>query len=273
MTTAFVLGGGGILGAVEVGMLRGLLEAGHTPDLVIGTSIGAINGALLAKEPSLAMVGRLENMWMRSSSAKEVYGEGPLKAVRRAVTSRTHLYSAAPLKESLMAELGDLCFEDLAVPLQVCAASIERSAEHWFCEGPIVPAVMASAAVPGLLPPVKVGEEHYLDGGIVNSIPVGRAVALGATVIYVLQVGRIDRPLSVPTNPLDVAKVAFEIARRHRFVREMSELPPGVVAHVLPAAGTSTKDDSMLAHLDLGSISARISESYAATVDYLAAQG
>ena len=84
----------------------------------------------------------------------------------------------------------------------MCAASIERAAEHWFVAGPIVPAIVASAAVPGLLPPAKVGDEHYLDGGIVNSIPLGRAVALGADVVYVLQVGRIDRPLTVPTAAL-----------------------------------------------------------------------
>ena len=65
--------------------------------------------------------------------------------------------------------------------LEVCAASIERAAEHWFTEGPLVPAILASAAVPGLLPPAEVDGEHFLDGGLVNSIPVGRAVELGAT--------------------------------------------------------------------------------------------
>ena len=79
---------------------------------------------------------------------------------------------------------------------QVCAASIERAAEHWFDSGPLVDAVVASAAVPGLLPPAKIGDEHFLDGGIVNSIPLGRAVQLGATRVFVLQVGRIERPLS-----------------------------------------------------------------------------
>jgi NTE family protein len=99
---------------------------------------------------------------------------------------------------------------------------------------------VASAAVPGLLPPAKVGDEHFLDGGIVNSIPLGRAVALGADVVYVLQVGRIDRPLQVPKRPWEVARVSFEIARRHRFSRELAEVPDGVVAHVLPARARRT---------------------------------
>jgi NTE family protein len=113
------------------------------------------------------------------------------------------------------------------------------------------------------------GEEHFLDGGIVNSIPVGRAVGLGATRIFVLQVGRIDRPLVSPRRPWDVARVSFEVARRHRFQRELSEIPAGVEAHVLPAAGTSSKDDSMLAFRDFDSVQRRIDATYDASKDYL----
>ncbi len=148
-----------------------------------------------------------------------MYGDRRLRTVRRAVATGTHMYSAQPLTERLQEELGDITFEELPVRFQVCAASIERAAEHWFDSGPVVDAVVASAAVPGLLPPARVGEEHYLDGGIVNSIPLGRAVQLGATRVFVLQVGRIDRPLTPPRRPWEVARVSFEIARRHRFVR------------------------------------------------------
>ena len=133
----------------------------------------------------------------------------------------------------------------------------------------MVDAVVASAAVPGLLPPAKVGDEHFLDGGIVNSIPVGRAVQLGATRVFVLQVGRIDRPLSVPRRPWEVARVSFEIARRHRFVREMAELPAEVEAHVLPAGGTSSRDDTLLGSRDFSSVQQRIDETYEASVAYL----
>ena len=202
MTTAFVLGGGGVLGAVEVGMLRALLERDITPDLVLGTSVGALNGAMVAKDPSPAVIERLIGLWQQASETRDVYGDRPFRTVRRAVSTRTHIYSAAPLKQRLREELDDLTFEDLPVRFQVCAASIERAAEHWFTSGPVVDAVIASAAVPGLLPPARIGDEHYLDGGIVNSIPVGRAVQLGATRVFVLQVGRIDRPLSAPTTPV-----------------------------------------------------------------------
>jgi NTE family protein len=156
------------------------------------------------------------------------------------------------------------------VRFQVCAASIERAAEHWFSSGPLVEAIMASAAVPGLLPPAEVDGEHYLDGGIVNSIPLGRAVALGADRIFVLQVGRIDRPLRPPQRPWEVARVSFEIARRHRFARELAEVPDRVEVHVLPARGTSVRDDSLLAHRDFSRVRARIDASYEASRDYLA---
>jgi NTE family protein len=114
-----------------------------------------------------------------------------------------------------------------------------------------------------------VGDEHYLDGGIVNSIPLGRAVALGADEIYVLQVGRIDRPLKVPTRPWEVARVSFEIARRHRFARELAEVPDGVVAHVLPARGTSPRDDTIRGHRDFSGVGTRIEATYRASLAYL----
>ncbi|WP_121258778.1 patatin-like phospholipase family protein [Nocardioides ferulae] len=273
MTTAFVLGGGGVLGAVEVGMLRALFERDIRPDLVLGTSIGALNGALVARDPSPAVIERLTDLWRDAAeSPRQVYGDRPLRTVRRAMATGTHLYSSKPIKQRLVDELGDLRFEDLAVPLHVCAASIERAAEHWFSSGPVVDAVVASAAVPGLLPPARVGEEHYLDGGIVNSIPVAKAVQLGADRLFVLQVGRVDRPLAVPRRPWEVARVSFEIARRHRFVRELADLPDHVTAHVLPARGTSGKDDTLLGTRDFGTVQTRIDLSYQASRDYLEQQ-
>jgi NTE family protein len=270
MTTAFVLGGGGALGAVEVGMLRALFERNIVPDLVLGTSVGALNGAMVARDPDASVIPKLTALWQGAASgATDVYGDSPLRTVRRAVSTGTHLWSATPLKQALVDEFGDLTFEELPTRFQVCAASIERAAEHWFDSGPVVDAVVASAAVPGLLPPAKVGDEHYLDGGIVNSIPLGRAVQLGASRVFVLQVGRIDRPLTVPRRPWEVAKVSFEIARRHRFNRELAELPASVEAHVLPARGTSGKDDGVLGGRDFSGVQERIDLTYEATAAYL----
>ena len=160
MTTAFVLGGGGVLGAVEVGMLRALLERDVRPDLVLGTSVGAINGALIAREPSLVVVDRLHELWRTVAESRDVYGDTAVRTVRRALSTRTHVYSSQRLKQRLHDELGDITFAQLPTRFQVCAASIERAAEHWFDSGPVVEAVVASAAVPGLLPPALVDGEH-----------------------------------------------------------------------------------------------------------------
>lgn len=250
-------------------MLQALLERDIVPDLVLGTSVGALNGAMVAREPTLDVIERMTELWVTAGRDSTGYGDRTLRSVRRAVSTGTHLYSPKPLTHRLRDEFGDALIEDLPVRFQVCAASIERATEHWFESGPVVDAVVASAAVPGLLPPAKVGGEHFLDGGIVNSIPLGRAVQLGATTVYVLQVGRIDRPLSPPRRPWEVARVSFEIARRHRFIREMEELPAGVTAHVLPARGTSGRDDTLLGTRDFSSVRERIEATYAAASDYL----
>ena len=268
---AFVLGGGGVRGAVQVGMIRALLEAGIVPDLIVGTSIGAINGALLAADPTPAVVPRLSDAWA-SPAAKAVYGDSLPRQLRRLATTRTHLNSPEPLRELLVKELGeDATFAGLAVPLHVIAASIERAAEHCFTDGPLIDAVLASAAVPGVLPPMRVGQEHYLDGGLVNSIPLEDAVEAGARTIYVLQVGRIEEPLSTPTDPVATAKVAFEVARRHRFARDMTLVPSGTQVHVLPSGGAMQGDQKLMSYRKMDTAARRMERSYAASKQYLAA--
>jgi NTE family protein len=249
-------------------MLRALLERDVRPDLVLGTSVGALNGAMLAREPHAGVVDRLLELWRSAAQSGDVYADGPLRQARRALSTGTHLHDSGPLRQRLVHEFGELTFADLEVEFQCCAASIERAAEHWFTDGRVVDAVMASAAVPGLLPPAKVGDEHFLDGGIVNSIPLGRAVAEGADRVFVLQVGRIDRPLTVPRRPWEVARVSFEIARRHRFARELAEVPGSVETHVLPAGGTA-RDDNLLAYRDFRRVERRITASYDASRTYL----
>ena len=267
---AFVLGGGGVLGAGEVGMLLELLEADIRPDLVVGTSVGALNGAFVAADPRVETTARLAELWRRLSAQGGVFSGSLTERVGTAVRSRTHLHSREPLRRLLAEHLPVERIEDLAVPFQCVAASIERAAEHWFDSGSLADAVMASAAVPGLLAPVKVGDEHFLDGGLVNSIPVSRAVELGARTVYVLQVGRIERPLTPPTRPWDVALVAFEIARRHRFAADMAALPPDVVAHVLPSGDEAPQGMAQLRYRDVRRVAQRVDRAHAATTAYLA---
>jgi NTE family protein len=230
---AFVLGGGGHLGAAEVGMVRALLERGIVPELVVGTSIGAINGAAVAADPTPAAGERLAAMWERLERS-DVFGRSVLGRVGTLARTRTHLHDNAGLRRLLSGTLGAARIEELPVRFECVAASIESASERWFTTGPVVDAVLASAAVPGLLPPVVIDGEHFLDGGIVNSIPVGRAVEHGARTVYVMHVGRIDRPLEPPRWPWEVALVAFEIARRHRFMGDIAALPADLEVHILP---------------------------------------
>ncbi|MYR59418.1 patatin-like phospholipase family protein [Streptomyces sp. SID625] len=270
-TRAFVLGGGGALGAYEVGMLKALFAAGVHPDLVVGTSVGAINGAAVAADPSQASVARLADLWTGLGRAG-VFSGSLLGRLTTAVRSGTHLYHPAPLRELLCAHLPVTRIEALSLPFQCVAANIERAAEHWFTDGPLVDAVLASCAVPGLLPPVRLDGAHFVDGGLVNSIPVGRAVALGATEIYVLQVGRVERTLSPPRAPWQVALVAFEIARRHRFARDMADLPASVTVRVLPSGSGADEGTATLRQLryrTFGRTAERIERAYAASSRYI----
>jgi NTE family protein len=270
MTTAFVLGGGGLLGAHEVGMLRALGEAGIRPDLVVGTSIGALNGVLVAADPAGA-AHRLARMWqgeeLRLAFSEKLWGRAA-----RLVRSGTHLHSLEPLGQVLAEALPGGSFADLELPFQCVAASIEGATARWFSSGPVVAAVMASCAVPGLLPPVEIDGTHYFDGGLVDSIPVGRALTLGATTVYVLQVGRIESPLAVPRRPWEVGLVAFEIARRHRFHEEMSSLPGHVQVHVLPTGGDQPAPGlKQFRYRDRAKVGLSIDRAYAASASYLAA--
>jgi NTE family protein len=270
MTTAFVLGGGGLLGAHEVGMLRALFEAGVRPDLVLGTSVGAINGAVVAADPAGA-VARLDRMW-QGDELRLVFSEKLWSRAVRLVRSGTHLHSLEPLRRLLADALPAETFADLKLPFQCVAASIETASARWFGAGPVIPAVLASCAVPGLLPPVEIDGEHYFDGGLVDSIPVGRAVSLGASTVYVLQVGRIESPLEVPTRPWEVGMVAFEIARRHRFHEEMSSLPSTVRVHVLPTGGDPLQPGmTQFRYRDPARVSQSIERAYLASANYLAA--
>ncbi len=263
---AFVFGGGGMAGASEVGMVGALAAAGVRPDLVVGTSVGAINGVAVAADPTPAAAGRLLEIWT-GLGASDVFASGPLRAMRT-FARHGHLHSAQPLRDLLGRHVPQASIEELPVPFQCVAASIEQASAHWFTTGPLVDAVLASCAVPGLLPPVEIDGEHFVDGGIVDSIPVGRAVACGAKTVFVLHAGRVEQPLRPPQRPWETALVAFEIARRHRFAEEVAALPAGVRVHLLPT-GADHPASVPIRYRATSAVRVRIERARAATADYL----
>ena len=230
---AWVLGGGGLRGAAEVGMAKALADKGLQPDLIVGTSVGSLNGAVLAASPVTQSVGVLAEMW-QTMATTSVFRESLTSRVRNLFNHWTHLHSNEPLKQLIDEWVLYRHLEDAYVRFECVAACIETSSEEWFSQGSVSDAILASCALPGVLPPVELNGRHYIDGGVVNSIPVSRAVDLGATEIYVLHVGHIDDPLQVPRHPWDVAMVSFEIARRHRFHAEVERPRNGVTIHVMP---------------------------------------
>lgn len=269
--TAFVLGGGGRWGAVEVGMIRALEEAGIVPDVILGTSIGAFNGSIIADLPGAPGVERLMGLWEEISTTGVLRG-GAFERMRNVAAFRPAIHTTSELRSVLehVFPEGKL-IEDLETPFECVAASIERTAEHWFTAGPLIEALLASSAVPALFPPVRIGDEHFYDGGLVNSVPVGRAVSLGASVIYVLQVGRMESPLRAPVRLHETALIAFEIARRSRFTSALGNLPDGIEVHLLPSGNPLAFDDRrQLRWRDTTSTAELADGAYEATRAYLA---
>ncbi|MFV0258127.1 MAG: patatin-like phospholipase family protein [Acidimicrobiales bacterium] len=233
---AFVLSGGGALGAVQLGMLRALTEAGIRPDLVIGCSVGAINGAAFATDPSLRGVTRTERIWQRLADGDPAVMPSrrlPL-AVVLARRGRS-LHDPSRLEQLLAEELPIPTIEGLRVPFQCVATDLATASERWFDQGPLVPALMASAALPAVFPSVTIDGRDLIDGGVLSEIHTVRAAELGATEIYALHVGHLsDRTVEVQ-RPFDGAMRAYWTARRYRLHDDLERTPGGVTLHVLPA--------------------------------------
>ena len=217
MSVAFVLGGGGRWGAVEVGMLAALTEVGITPDTIVGTSIGAVNGAMFAAEPTPSGIERLEQAW-RDLAARRVGAAqaGPVPESRPLAPRR----SSATVRSNAGSAL--ICRSTASTIWQPRSSASPRRSSAPRRPGSARAARAGTAGVgidSGVFPPVEIDGEHFYDGGLVNSVPISRAIELGATTIYVLQVGRVEQQLTVPKRWYEAGIVAFEISRRHRSPR------------------------------------------------------
>jgi NTE family protein len=233
MRTAFVLSGGGNQAVSEVGMLRALLERGIVPDVIVGTSAGAWNGCVLAADPSLEGVESLVRMW-ESLRGEDVFPGGRLSRAWNLLTRDDHLFSAQGLHDLLARSAMPKRFDELALPLRVVSCDLDTGDEVVFAAGPLIPALLASAALPGLFPPVHHDGRMLVDGAVVDTVPLWHALAGPVDRIYVLTVTAelMRRPLR---SPIDVANRAFTISRKQRFELELRHVPAGIEVHVLPA--------------------------------------
>jgi len=231
---AFVLSGGGNLGALQVGMLKALAEFELEPDVILGCSVGAINGAGAALMPGFEGVRRLEEFWTRPDG-EDVMPGSRLPPIVQMLRRGEALHTGSGLRARLAELLGpESTFDDLKVPFQCVAADVDSAVETWFEEGELIPPIVASAAMPAVFPTVVIGGRRYLDGGAINNVPISRAIDLGCREIYVLHVGVHGRPDTTIRRPLDAALQAYWVARNARFANDLANLPDGVEAVILP---------------------------------------
>jgi len=185
--TALVLAGGGSLGAIQAGMLEELCAAGVTFDFIVGASVGAINAGFFAADPSLAGARKLAAIW-RKVTRGDIFPV-TLSNAMNVLLRRGYLFDNGALRAILERHIPFARLEEAAIPLHVVATDVLTGEEVVFAEGPVVEAILASAAVPGVLPPVRIGGRDLVDGGVANNTPVSTAIRLGAERLIVLPTG------------------------------------------------------------------------------------
>jgi NTE family protein len=221
MPTAFVLSGGGNLGAVQVGMLQALADRGVVPDLLVGTSVGAINAAFLAAGPSPARVEALAEVWAQTTRG-DVFPTSPRTAMR-AVAGRANAFvDPRPLRALVERSITYGRIEHAGWPLAIVATEVTTGAEVVLRHGDVVDAVMASAAIPSVFPPVEMDGHVLMDGGVVNNTAISVAGDLGADVIYVLPTGYACALPHPPGSALGMALHAVSLAIQRRLVADVA---------------------------------------------------
>ena len=215
--TAFVLAGGGSLGAVQVGMLLALTEAGIRPDMVVGASVGAINAAYFAGSPTVEGIHRLADIWL-GLRRRDVFPLAPVRGALGALNRRSSLLRSSALRALILRAIPYLDLSEAEIPCHVVATSVLDGEEVQLSSGPVVEALLASTAIPALFPPVLVGGRLLMDGAVGSNAPVSTAVALGATRIIILPTGFTCAASQPPSGAIGLAlhSVSLMTARQLR---------------------------------------------------------
>jgi NTE family protein len=263
MTTAFVLSGGANLGAVQVGMLRALHEAGIRPDLLVGASVGAINAAWVAGAPPGDGVDELAAIWT-SMRRGDVF---PLRlglGLAGFLGRRASLIDSRGLRSLIRSHVRFERLEDAPIPLHVVVTDVLDGNDIALSSGSAVDVITASAAIPGVFAPVVVDGRTYMDGGVVNNAPVSHAVDLGADTIYVLATGYACSLERAPTSALAITLHAVSLMINRRLASDVDHFLECADVRVIPPPcpiDVKPNDFSRAAEL--------IDRSYALTVAWL----
>ncbi len=233
-TTAFVLAGGGSLGAVEVGMLQALLAWGEkAPAFVVGASAGAINGAYFAADPTPQGVAKLEQLW--AGIRRQDLFPLNLRSLLGMLTRRAHLVDSAGLRRLLEQHLPYVQLQDATIPIHIVASDMVTGEEVLLSGGPAVDAVLASTAIPGVFPPVHVDGRLLVDGGVANNTPISTAIRLGATRIIVLPTGFACALKQVPTSAIGRAMHALSLLVARQLVQDAERFASSVELRIVPS--------------------------------------
>ncbi|MEQ8719062.1 MAG: patatin-like phospholipase family protein [Acidimicrobiales bacterium] len=244
MTTAFVLSGGTNLGAVQVGMAAALAEAGIAPDLVVGTSVGALNGAWLAARRPL--VG-LEERWLQLHR-RDIFPLNPVGVIAALSGRRSHLVAPRRLRRLVTDQLAFAALENAPIPFTVIATDALTGSAVALDSGPAVEALMASSAIPGVFPPVEIDGRTLVDGGLADNASIGTALVAGADDVWVLAAGW-GCPVETGRGAVAAATSAALSLVHQRLALELAALSPArrSQVRVLPSpcmAGRSPLDFS-----------------------------
>ena len=217
--TALVFAGGGSFGAVQVGMLRELVAYGVAPDLVVGSSVGAINGAFYAGAPNPDGVAQLEAIW-RGLRRTEIF-PFTWRCLLGLMLRRNFVVDPGGLRGVLEQHLQFQELEHAMLPLHVVATDLLGGGTVRLSSGPAVEAVLASCAIPAAFPPVRIGERYLIDGAVASNTPIGVAVELGAKRVVVLPTGfacALDAP---PRGVIASALHALTLLIAHQLVADI----------------------------------------------------
>jgi NTE family protein len=249
--TAFVLAGGGSLGAVQVGMLAALARQGVVPDFVVGVSVGAINAAYYAAEPDDRGVERLKRIWLQLRRT-DVFPFSPIASRLGFFGKTDHLVSPAPLRSLIESELPYQRLEDARIPCYVVATDALEGTEVVLSSGPAATALLASAAIPAIFPPVTLGERYLLDGGVSNNTPLSTALRTGAARVIVLPTGISCALQEPPRGAMALALHALNLLIMRQLVNDIERfagVADVVIVPPLCPLSTTTYDFSQSADL------------------------
>lgn len=217
-----VLSGGGSLGAVQAGMLLALARSGVTVDLIVGASVGALNGAFYADDPTPAGAARLVDLW-QGLQRRDVFPLTLWAGLKALVFGRDHLVEPAALADIVCRSLRMRRIEDARVPLHVVATDILSGEDVLLSHGEVTSALLASTAIPVVFPPVALEGRQLVDGGVSNNTPITNAIALGAERILVLPTGTSCALTAPPSNMAALALHVLGLQNMRQLDRDIAQ--------------------------------------------------